>query len=172
MMRRIELPEDDPHTFIIYYNWLFRNNICFRDGSDIQKCYAECIRFYLFGEKVKNEKFRRCVLGAWQWCNLQNQGCAVPDAGDIRYAYDNTLPSSELRTMIAGTVAGRLGDKDVLSIVDKDVLPKVFLADLLKATRPEQQKIDVTGPLTTPKNKRTAEESVGSKPTSKPKTDS
>lgn len=129
----MELPNDDPAIFDIFKTWLYSKTLVKdRDGDEVPCSVSELVRLYVLADLRGVPRLNNAAIHGL--IDLQNRRQAVP-VTEIPYVYENTPPSSPLRTLFVDFVCWS-STLDAQNAFQEKWLPyytAAFLVDLVIA---------------------------------------
>lgn len=135
----VELPDDKDDIVTIYVQWLYRNQIFYKEEKDVKESYVpemnRLIALYLLAEKFQDRDFQDAAIDAMiARIHSPYQGFSsfYPGADEIVGLYKNTSESSPVRRLMVDSYAWH-ANQDWGLMEDISSVPIEFLRDLTVA---------------------------------------
>ena len=104
----MDLPEDNPHVFDCFMQWLYKHNYTVPEWpkeDDPEEgewpFLMSTIQLLSFSDKYDIPSLKKCILDAMKAYSLQDRRIRPPSLRAIRYAYDNSHRNSGIRKLLA-----------------------------------------------------------------------
>lgn len=134
--RVVELPEEAPHPFNTWLNWLYRRRVCIapdrHDGREDGQPISDGVKAYLCGSVLLDSDFMDAVLDALtvDLCTFEDGTNFLPHEDLIALAYDKTPQDSILRKLL---VYRHANAKNISELITENHDPR-FVLELAKLT--------------------------------------
>ena len=145
----MELPEDDPKAFAMFVDWVYTNRIlCDICDEQVVDSYDPVIKhpnepydlelfsFWVFADKIRHQELGDAILNRLHKCFWT--GWVKFSAEGLKFAYENTIESSPLRTKLIMVTVEQYYTQYSANKMDLDGLQKIstshesFAVDLLR----------------------------------------
>ncbi|KAI8939605.1 hypothetical protein NX059_003368 [Plenodomus lindquistii] len=95
----IKLSDEDPDLFEMYVQWLYSQKVSIKSSHPgYHNVLFSLVQSHILGARLLDPKYQNAVMKAL--ILYADETRMYPHDGILRYAYDNTLPSSPLRMIL------------------------------------------------------------------------